>query len=54
MCRGGGVGEPRSLVDLSGRDVAVVIDLAAGGAGATVYTSDLTYDYVKENAEYPT
>ena len=50
--RTGGLGEDRSLVDLTGREVAVEIDLAAGDANATVWTNDLTYDYVKENAEY--
>ena len=50
--REGALGDDRSLVDLSGRDVTVLIDLAAGDAEATVWTNDLTYDYVKENAEY--
>lgn len=45
-------GALRSLVDLSGRGVHVEIDLAAGDAQATVWTNDLTYEYVKENAEY--
>lgn len=48
----GGLGADRSLVDLSPREVAVEIDLAAGLESATVWTNDLTYDYVKENAEY--
>ncbi|MDO5535313.1 MAG: bifunctional glutamate N-acetyltransferase/amino-acid acetyltransferase ArgJ [Propionibacteriaceae bacterium] len=48
----GALGEDRSLVDLTGREVTVEIDLAAGAASATVWTNDLTYDYVKENAEY--
>jgi len=49
----GGLGADRSLVDLkSSRDVDVTVDLAAGDAYATVWTNDLTYDYVKENAEY--
>lgn len=34
------------------RDVLVEIDLGAGDASATLWTNDLTYDYVKENAEY--
>ena len=52
VCRGGGIGEPRDLVDLSGRQVHVLIDLHAGDATATILTTDLTYGYVKENAEY--
>ncbi|WP_022873639.1 bifunctional glutamate N-acetyltransferase/amino-acid acetyltransferase ArgJ [Nesterenkonia alba] len=54
ICRGGGIGEDRSQVDLSGRDVEVVIDLNAGGAEATVLTNDLTHDYVHENSAYST
>jgi glutamate N-acetyltransferase / amino-acid N-acetyltransferase len=54
VCRNGSIGEPRELVDLSGRDVSVVVDLRAGTSTATVWTNDLTYDYVKENAEYST
>lgn len=52
VCRGGAIGDDRDLVDLSGREVEVLIDLHAGSAQATVWTNDLTYDYVKENAEY--
>jgi len=54
VCRGGAIGEPRDLVDLSPRAVEVVIDLHAGEQTATILTNDLTYDYVKENAEYST
>jgi glutamate N-acetyltransferase/amino-acid N-acetyltransferase len=54
ICRGGGIGEPRELVNMADRRVEVVIDLKAGDQAATIYTNDLTYDYVKENAEYPT
>jgi glutamate N-acetyltransferase / amino-acid N-acetyltransferase len=54
VCRGGGVGADRSLVDLSGREVRVVVDLHAGAAAATVWTNDLTHDYVHENSAYST
>ncbi|RLP06503.1 bifunctional glutamate N-acetyltransferase/amino-acid acetyltransferase ArgJ [Propionibacterium australiense] len=54
VCRGGAIGEDRSLVDLSPRRVSVVVDLHAGREQAMVWTNDLTYDYVKENAEYST
>lgn len=54
VCRAGGIGDARELVDLSGREVQIVIDLHAGDSRATVWTNDLTYDYVKENAEYST
>lgn len=52
VCIGGAIGEPREQVDLSGREVTVDVDLHAGDASATIWTNDLTYDYVKENAEY--
>jgi len=54
VCRDGAVGDPRELVDLSGRAVALEVDLRNGKHGATIWTNDLTYDYVKENAEYAT
>lgn len=50
--RRGAIGDDRSLVDLSGRQVTVAIDLHAGTSAATIWTNDLTYGYVKENAEY--
>jgi glutamate N-acetyltransferase / amino-acid N-acetyltransferase len=52
ICRGGGIGEPRDLVDLTGREVHVLIDLHAGTASATIWTNDLTHDYVHENSAY--
>ena len=54
VCRDGAIGEDRSLVDLSAREVRVAINLRNGRGSATVWTNDLTYDYVKENAEYST
>ncbi len=54
VCRAGGVGEDRSLVDLTDREVHVVVDLHAGDATATIWTNDLTHDYVHENSAYST
>jgi glutamate N-acetyltransferase / amino-acid N-acetyltransferase len=54
VCRGGGVGADRGLVDLSGREVRIRIDLHAGAQAATVWTNDLTHDYVHENSAYST
>ena len=54
VCRGGQIGDDRGLVDLAGRQVHVLVDLHAGGEAATILTNDLTYDYVRENAEYST
>ena len=54
VCRAGGVGDDRSLVDLSGRDAVITIALGAGDACATLWTNDLTADYVHENSAYAT
>ncbi|MHA6524645.1 bifunctional glutamate N-acetyltransferase/amino-acid acetyltransferase ArgJ [Tessaracoccus sp. G1721] len=54
VCRGGQIGDDRGLVDLGPRQVRVLVDLHAGVETATILTNDLTYDYVKENAEYST
>lgn len=54
VCRGGSIGEDRSKVDLTPREVKVVVDLAAGSDAATVWTSDLTAEYVHENSAYST
>ena len=39
---------------LSNGHCAIEIDLALGDGGATYLTTDLSYDYVKINAEYRT
>lgn len=54
VCRGGGLGDDRALVDMSGRRVDVTIDLGAGSESATIWTNDLTADYVHENSAYST
>ena len=46
--------EDRSKVDLSPREVEIVIDLNAGEAEVTLWTNDLTHDYVEENSAYST
>ena len=49
----GQLGADRSEVDLSrGREVLVELNLHAGDKSAAIWTNDLTYDYVRENAEY--
>jgi glutamate N-acetyltransferase/amino-acid N-acetyltransferase len=54
VCRSGGVGDSRDLVDMSGRLVRITVDLGAGSATASVLTNDLTADYVHENSAYST
>ena len=39
---------------LGAEDIDIDIDLAAGKVESVIYTCDLTYDYVKINAEYTT
>ncbi|GAA4424169.1 bifunctional glutamate N-acetyltransferase/amino-acid acetyltransferase ArgJ [Georgenia halophila] len=55
VCRNG-AGEGRevvALVDLAAsREVRIDVDLHAGDAAATVWTNDLTHDYVHENSAY--
>jgi glutamate N-acetyltransferase/amino-acid N-acetyltransferase len=52
VCKGGSVGEDRELVSMKDRQVVITADLHAGAAGATVWTNDLTADYVHENSAY--
>ncbi|MER7770195.1 bifunctional glutamate N-acetyltransferase/amino-acid acetyltransferase ArgJ [Kitasatospora sp. NPDC096140] len=54
VCKDGGVGEDRDLVDMTGREVVITADLNAGPASASVWTNDLTADYVHENSAYST
>ncbi|MER5490779.1 bifunctional glutamate N-acetyltransferase/amino-acid acetyltransferase ArgJ [Streptomyces sp. NPDC002490] len=52
VCKNGSVGEDRDLVDMRYREVVITADLAAGGESATIWTNDLTADYVHENSAY--
>ncbi|WP_320783301.1 bifunctional glutamate N-acetyltransferase/amino-acid acetyltransferase ArgJ [Streptomyces sp. CRN 30] len=52
VCKEGGVGEDRDQVDMRYREVHIVADLAAGTETATIWTNDLTADYVHENSAY--
>jgi len=56
--RGGPAGEPESLEEvaryMAGDTIAVVVDLGLGKAETTMWTCDLTEQYVKENAHYLT
>lgn len=54
VCRNGSVGEDRDLVGMKDREVVITADLNAGQAAATVWTNDLTADYVHENSAYST
>ena len=46
---------PKAADYLTGKTIDIVVDLGAGGAHtATVWTCDLSAEYVKINAEYRT
>lgn len=56
--RGGGAAGPgsrrRAGAAMAGPELEIAVDLARGRAEATVWTCDLSYEYVKVNAEYTT
>ncbi|MFJ3328548.1 bifunctional glutamate N-acetyltransferase/amino-acid acetyltransferase ArgJ [Streptomyces griseus] len=52
VCKNGGVGEDRDLVDMRYREVRITADLAAGTDSAVIWANDLTADYVHENSAY--
>jgi glutamate N-acetyltransferase/amino-acid N-acetyltransferase len=52
VCRDGATGDDRDLVDMSDREVVITVDLRSGDAAATIWTNDLTADYVHENSAY--
>ncbi|MDQ0778504.1 glutamate N-acetyltransferase/amino-acid N-acetyltransferase [Streptomyces aurantiacus] len=52
VCKNGSVGEDRDQVDMRYREVHIVADLAAGDRTATIWTNDLTAEYVHENSAY--
>ena len=52
VCSQGAPDRPRDEVDLTPRSVMLVIDLLVAGASATIWTNDLTHDYVHENSAY--
>jgi glutamate N-acetyltransferase/amino-acid N-acetyltransferase len=52
VCDGGMPGQSRELVDMSPREVHVDIALNAGTAEGTIWTDDLTHEYVHINSDY--
>lgn len=46
--------EEQGVAAMAPEDITIAIGLKRGGAEATVWTTDLSYDYVKINAEYRT
>ncbi len=54
VCKESQSAQDRSLVDLSGREVQILIDLHSGKESASILTNDLSADYVHENSAYST
>jgi glutamate N-acetyltransferase/amino-acid N-acetyltransferase len=54
VCRAGAAGDSRDGVDLTCRDVHILVNLNAGSSTATVWTNDLSHAYVEENSAYST
>ena len=52
VCAKGQPDRPRDEVDLTPRELHLLLDLHAGGARAVILTSDLTHEYVHENSAY--
>jgi glutamate N-acetyltransferase/amino-acid N-acetyltransferase len=52
VCKAGEPDQPRELVDLTPRNVEIEINLHSGEHQATIWTNDLTHDYVHENSAY--
>jgi glutamate N-acetyltransferase/amino-acid N-acetyltransferase len=52
VCQKGTPDRPRTDVDLTPKETHVLIELHSGGSAATVWTNDLTHDYVHENSAY--
>jgi glutamate N-acetyltransferase/amino-acid N-acetyltransferase len=44
--------EAKGQAAMTGEEISIRVDLNQGGEAARVWTSDLSYDYVKINAEY--
>jgi len=52
VCRNSAPGDDRTLVEMSDKEVEIVIDLKAGDSQATIWTNDLTAEYIHENSSY--
>lgn len=54
VCIGGAPGEPRENVSMKDELIEIVINLNMGSASATIWSNDLTAEYVHENSAYAT
>ncbi len=53
-CRAQSYTEEQGVAAMAGEEIVITINLNRGQDAATVWTSDLSYDYVKINADYRT
>ena len=53
-CRAPAYTEEQGVAAMQPEDILIEIRLGRGDADASVWTSDLSYDYVRINAEYRT
>ena len=53
-CRADSYTEEQGVAAMAATDIDIEVRLQRGAASATVWTSDLSYDYVRINAEYRT
>jgi glutamate N-acetyltransferase/amino-acid N-acetyltransferase len=54
VCRDSAPGDDPANVDMSGREIEIIVDLKAGTHTVTLWTNDLTAAYVHENSAYST
>jgi len=54
LCKDSAPDQDPAAVDMSERQITITVDLNAGDSAATVWTNDLTADYVHENSAYST
>lgn len=54
VCVASAPGESRDKVSMKEKHIEIVIDLHMGSASATIWTNDLTAEYVHENSAYAT
>lgn len=53
-CRAASYTEQQGVAAMAGEDITIAVDLGRGSRRATVWTTDLSHDYVRINAEYRT
>ena len=54
VAKNGAADQDKNLVNFDGRLVTIEIELHQGAHAATIYTNDLSHDYVHENSAYST